>query len=143
MPETLHLLYDRRTHIFSEVNLPDDMSKTKLREKAVRLRLLADSRVNTHETANFLKFAATCASLFLLSPVLPLTDDFNTTIQLKVIRFDGEEKYYTTRIKGTNHYSLFNVSKSRKEVRREVIEKTLNAIMKQLTEDIAFFAIKN
>ena len=132
----------RRTHVFSEVNLPEDMSKTKGREKAVRLRLFVDSRVDTHETATLLKFVATCASLFLLSPVLALTDDFDTTIQLKIVRFDGEEKYYNTGMKGTNQYSIFNTSKSRKEVRREVIEKTVNALMKQLIDDIDFFATK-
>ena len=133
----------RRTYVFSEVNLAEDASKTKMREKAVRLRLYVDSKVDTHETANLVKFAATCASLFLLSPVLSLTDDFDATITLKAMRYDGEEKYYKSRMKGINHYSIFNTSQSRREARTEVTEKTLNSLMRQIMEDIDFFAMKD
>ena len=143
-PEFVRLVLGklRRTYIFSEVNLAEDASKMKMREKAVRLRLLVDSEVNTHETANLVKFAATCASLFLLSPVLSLTDDFDATITLKAVRYDGEEKYYKSRVKGTNHYSIFTISQSRREVRTEVTEKTLNSLMTQLMEDIDFYAME-
>jgi len=144
-PEFVRLVLQkiRRTYIFSEVNFVEDASKMKMREKAVRLRLLMDSEVNTHETANLMKFAATCASLFLLSPVLSLTDDFDATIMLKAVRYDGVEKYYKSRMKGTNHYSVFTVSQSRRDVRTKVIEKTLNSLMRQIMEDIDFFAMKD
>jgi len=144
-PEFVRLILQkiRRTYIFSEINLPEDASKMKMREKAVRLWLLVDSKVNMHETANLLKFAATCASLFLLSPVLSLTDDFDATITFKAVRYDGEEKYYKSRMKGTNHYSIFNTSQSRRHVRTEVTEKTLNSLMRQIMKDIDFFAMKD
>ena len=143
-PEFVRLVLGklRRTYIFSEVNRAEDVSKMKMREKAVRLRLLVDSEVNTHETANLVKFAATCASLFLLSPVLSLTDDFDATITLKAIRHDGEEKYYTSRMRGINHYSIFITSQSRREVRTEVTQRTLNSLMRQLMKDSDFFAMK-
>jgi len=46
-------------------------------------------------------------------------------------------------MKGTNHYSIFNTSQSRRNVRTEVIEKTLNSLMRQIMEDIDFFAVKD
>jgi hypothetical protein len=133
----------RRMHVFSEVNSAEEAGKTKMREKAVKLHLLVDVEVDTHEALNLVKFTATCASLFLLSPVLTLTDDFDAAIQLKAVRYDGNDKIYKTRVRGTNHYPVFGVAQSRRDARAEVMTKTLNSLMKQIMEDIDFYAMED
>jgi hypothetical protein len=133
----------RRTYVFSEVYLAGESAKTKLREKAVKLKLFVDTEVDTHEISNLVKITATCASLFLLAPVLPLKDDFDATIILKAVRYDGKERYYKSRLRGTIHYPIFGVSQSRKDARAEVMTKTLNSLMNQMMENIDFYAIKD
>ena len=133
----------RRMHVFSEVNPAEEAGKTKMREKAVKLHLLVDVEVDTHEALNLVKFTATCASLFLLSPVLKLTDDFDATILLKAVRYDGKDKIYRTRLRGTNHYPIFGVLQSRRDARAEVMTKTLNSLMRQIMEDVNFYAMED
>ena len=89
----------QRTHVFLEVSSAEKSGKTKMREKAVHLELSVDSVIEIHETTNLLKLAANCV-LFLFSSALPFKDDFDVTMALKTIRYDGEERYYKSRIKG-------------------------------------------
>jgi len=69
----------QRTHVFSEVSYVSEPVHTKDREKGVRLELSLDALIDTNQATNLLKFSAICASLFLLRPALPLSDDFDVT----------------------------------------------------------------
>ena len=114
-----------------------------MREKAVKLHLFVDVGVDTHEVLNLVKITATCASLFLLSPVLKLTDDFDASILLKAVRYDGNDKILRSRVQGTNHYPIFRVAQSRRDARTEVITKALNSLMRQIMEDVNFYAMED
>ena len=131
-----------RTHVFLEVSSAEKSGKTKMREKAVHLELSVDSVIDTNEGINQLKLAANGATLFLFSSALPFKDDFDVTMALKTIRYDGEERYYKSRIKGTNSYHLFGDEKARVEAREQVVTKSLNSLMRQIMRDVDFFAME-
>jgi hypothetical protein len=132
----------QRTHVFLEVSSAEKSGKTKMREKAVHLELSVDSVIDINETTNQLKLAANCVTLFLFSSALPFKDDFDVTMALKTIRYDGEERYYKSRIKGTNSYSIFGGEKARVEARDQVVTKSLNSLMRQVMRDVDFFAME-
>jgi len=97
----------QRTHVFLEVTLPEDSGKTKLREKAVNLELTVHGEIGTKQGTNLIKFAVNCATLFLFSSSLQNKDEFDITMALKAVRYDGREKYYENRIKGVTFYRIF------------------------------------
>jgi hypothetical protein len=132
----------QRTHVFLEVSTAEKSGKTKMREKAVHMELSVDSMIDTNETTNLLKFAVNCATLFLFSSALPFKDDFDVTMALKTIRYDGEERYYKNRIKGANCYHIFGGEKARAEAWDQVVTKSLNSLMWQVMRDVDFFAME-
>ena len=132
----------QRTHVFLEVSSAKESGTIKMREKAVHLVLSLDGVIDTNETTNLIKFAVNCATLFLFSSALPYKDDFDVTMTLKTVRYDGEERYYNSRIKGANCYRLFGGDKARSEARDQVITKTLNSLMRQIMRDVDFFAME-
>ena len=132
----------QRTHVFLEVSTSEESGKTKGREKAVKLELSLNAFIDTQKTTNLLKFSVICASLFLLRPVLSLSDDFDLTMILKAIRYDGVERYYKSWLKGTINYRIFGEVQARQEAREEAITKTLNSLMRQVMKDIDFFAME-
>ncbi len=131
-----------RTHVFLEVSSAEKSGKTKMREKAVHLELSVDSVLNINETTNQLKLVANAVTLFLFSSALPFKDDFDVTMALKTIRYDREERYYKSRIKGANSYHIFGDEKARVEARDQVVTKSLNSLMRQIMRDVDFFAME-
>lgn len=132
----------QRTHVFSEVSSAAESGQIKERKKAVKLELSLDASMDTNQATNLIKFTAICASLFLLRPVLYLSDDFDVTAVLKGIRYDGAEKYYKSRFKGTINYRLFGALQAEREAREEALEKLLNSLMRQVMQDVNYFAME-
>ena len=132
----------QRTHVFSEVSSAVESGQIKERKKAVKLELSIDASIDTNQATNLLKFSAICASLFLLRPVLYLSDDFDVTAMLKAIRYDGDEKYYRGRFKGTINYRLFGAMQAERKAREEAIQKLLNSLMRQVIRDVNYFAME-
>lgn len=132
----------QRTHVFPEVSSAEESGKTKKREKAVHLELSVNGVIDTNETTNLIKFAVNCATLFLISSALPFKDDFDITMLLKAVRYDGEERYYKSRIKGTNCYRIFGGERARNEAQEQVITKNLNSLMRQVLRDVDFYAME-
>ncbi len=132
----------QRTHVFLEVNSPEESGKTKLREKAVNLELAVNGEIETNEATNLIKLAVNCATLFLFSSTLQYKDEFDITMALKAVRYDGREKYYENRIKGAIYYPIFGGVKAREETQEHVVTKTLNALMRQIMGDVDFYAME-
>jgi hypothetical protein len=132
----------QRTHVFLQVTLPGDSGKIKMREKAVNLELSISGEIETKEATNLIKFAVNCATLFLFSSTLQYKDEFDITMVLRAVRYDGEERYYENRIQGATFYRIFEGVKAREETQDQVVTKTLNALMRQLMGDIDFYAME-
>jgi len=131
----------QRTHVFSEVSTPEESGNLPMRKKAVRLALSVNGTMEINQATNWLKLAANCVTLFLFSPAIPYKDSFDVTMMLKAVRYDGEEKNYRSRIKGSAYYGMFGGENARKAAREEVVTKLLNSLMGKVMGDIAFFAM--
>ena len=132
----------QRTHVFSEASSAVDSGQIKERKKAVKLELSLDASIDTNQATNLIKFSAICASLFLLRPILYLSDDFDVVSMLKAIRHDGSERYYKSRFKATINYRLFGAMQAEREAREEAIQKLLNSLMRQVMRDVNYFAME-
>ena len=133
-PEFLDLVLQKmtRTHVFSEVSFPLDSASMKMREKAVHLELQVTGRIRVNEFRNWTVGVLT----------LKFRDDFDVSMQLRAVRHDGEFKYYRTRIAGNSYYQFFGGENARRETEERVVEKSLNSLMRQIMEDIPFFAME-
>jgi len=143
-PEFLDLVMQkvRRTHVFSEVSYPLESGGIQMREKAVNLELQVTGRIRVNEARNWINGALNIVTLFLFSSSLQFRDDFDVTMQLRAVRYDGEAKYYRSRITGVSYYHLFGGKQARKETEEQVLTKSLNALMRQVMQDIPFFAME-
>jgi hypothetical protein len=63
-------------------------------------------------------------------------------MQLRAVRYDGEFKYYRSRITGINSYYLLGGENARRVAQERVVEKSLNVLMRQVMQDIPFFAME-
>ena len=132
----------RRTHVFSEVSFPLDSAGMQMREKAVNLELQVTGRIRVNEARNWIVGAVNFATLFLFSSTLKFRDDFDVSMQLRAVRYDGEFKYYSSRITGNCYYQFFGGENARRETEERVVEKSLNSLMRQIMQDIPFFAME-
>ena len=132
----------RRTHVFSEVSFPLDSAGMQMREKAVHLELQVTGRINVNEARNWVVGAVNFTTLFLFSSALKFRDDFDVSMQLRAVRYDGEFKYYKSRIAGNSYYQFFGGENARRETEERVVEKSLNSLMRQIMQDIPFFAME-
>ncbi len=143
-PEFLDLVLQKiiRTHVFSEVSFLLDSAGMQMREKAVNLELQVTGSIHVNEARNWIVGAVNFATLFLFSSALKFRDDFDVSMQLRAVRYDGEFKYYRNRITGNSYYQFFGGENARKETEERVVEKSLNSLMRQVMEDIPFFAME-
>lgn len=143
-PEFLDLVLQKiiRTHVFSEVSFLLDSAGMQMREKAVNLELQVTGSIHVNEARNWVVGAVNFATLFLFSSALKFRDDFDVSMQLRAVRYDGEFKYYRSRITGNSYYQFFGGENARKETEERVVEKSLNFLMRQVMEDIPFFAME-
>lgn len=143
-PEFLDLVLQKiiRTHVFSEVSFLLDSAGMQMREKAVNLELQVTGSIHVNEARNWIVGAVNFATLFLFSSALKFRDDFDVSMQLRAVRYDGEFKYYRSRITGNSYYQFFGGENARKETEERVVEKSLNSLMRQVMEDIPFFAME-
>lgn len=132
----------RRTYVFQEVATLGESGMIRNRENAIDLGLSINGVADTNEITNLVRFAANCATLFLLSSALPYKDQFDVTMVLKAVRPDGMERYYRSRIEGAAYYRFFGGEQARMKAQDEVVTRGLNALMRQLIGDVDFFAMK-
>ena len=132
----------RRTHVFSEVSYPLESGGMKMREKAVNLELQVTGSMRVNEARNWVVGAVNVVTLFLFSSALQFRDDFDVSMQLRAVRYDGEFKYYRSRITGINSYYLLGGENARRVAKERVVEKSLNVLMRQVMQDIPFFAME-
>ena len=82
--------------------------------------------------------------MFLLSPVIELDYDYAAQASLELERWDGQVKRYEARSAGTAHYHVFGATPIMiGELKGQVTEACLTALMDQLVRDTTFYMASN
>ncbi len=143
--------YDRRvvsalheTQLFSYMIYPDHGQPALLDgQKYVAVRLSVSETVDRHAGGNAFKGFVIGASMFLLTPVLPLEYGYASQMTLELQRWDGETKHYFAASEGTASYQLFGATPLlTEELKGQVTERCLNSLMAQLVSDAGFYSAR-
>lgn len=110
-------------------------------EKAIRARILLDEAIESHPGHAAWKGIVIGASMFLLTPFIPLEYDYAAHVTLELERWDGQTKRYESQSAGTARYQLFGASPLMiDELKGHVMETCLTTLARQLVLDTAFYA---
>jgi len=125
--------------LFARTGLMDDAT-TVGGEKAVHARILIDELIDPHPGDAAWKGIVIGASMFLLTPVIPLQYDYASHVSLELERWDGQIKRYESQSAGTGHYHLFGATPLMvDELKGHVMEACLTALMQQVVQDTSFY----
>ena len=109
-------------------------------EKFVRARLLFDEEIDQHAGDKAWKSIVIGASMFILTPFIPLEYDYAAHMTLELERWDGQVKRYESQSAGTAHYQLFSATPLMiDELKGHVTESCLTALMQQMVHDTTFY----
>jgi len=109
-------------------------------EKTVRARLLFDEAVDPHAGGAALKGIVIGASMYLLTPLLPLEYEYGAHLTLELERWDGQIKQYESRSSGAARYHLFGATPIMiDELKGVVTETCLTDLARQIVNDTIFF----
>lgn len=110
-------------------------------EKIVRARLLFDEAIDPHAGATALKGIVIGASMYLLTPFLPLEYEYAAHLTLQLERWDGQIKQYESQSAGTARYHLFGATPIMiDELKGHVMETCLTELARQIVKDTTFFS---
>ncbi|HET7909887.1 MAG TPA: hypothetical protein VFL19_04195, partial [Nitrospira sp.] len=110
-------------------------------EKTVRARLLFDEAVDPHAGSAAWKGIVIGASMYILTPFLPLEYDYAAHLSLELERWDGQIKRYESQSAGTARYYLFGATPIMiDELKGHVTESCLMDLARQVANDTAFFS---
>lgn len=139
-PELERRVLDRlaQTELFGKVQYPayaDDPPSG----DHVRATLTVDAQSDPHSGGAAFKGIVIGASMFLLTPLLPLEHDYGATMTLEVERSDGTSHRYQAQARGTAFYHLFGATPlAVEELRAEVLETCLVQLQRELVKDREF-----
>ncbi|MEK7236780.1 MAG: hypothetical protein AAB242_09165 [Nitrospirota bacterium] len=109
-------------------------------EKFIRARLLFDEDIDQHAGDKAWKSIVIGASMFILTPFIPLDYDYAAHVTLELERWDGQIKRYESQSAGTAHYQLFSTTPLMiDELKGHVTESCLTALMQQMVHDTTFY----
>ena len=112
-----------------------------LGDKTVRARLLFDEAVDSHAGSAAFKGIVIGASMYILTPFLPLEYEYAAHLSLDLERWDGQIKHYETRSAGSARYHLFGATPIMvEELKGHVTETCLLDLARQIASDTAFYA---
>ncbi|HKY70424.1 MAG TPA: hypothetical protein VJL88_00730 [Nitrospira sp.] len=110
------------------------------REKTVRARLLFDEAIDPHAGGAAFKGIVIGASMYLLTPLLPLEYEYGAHLTLELERWDGQVKQYESRSSGMARYHLFGATPIMiDELKGLVTETCLTDLARQIVNDTIFF----
>ena len=119
---------------------PTPSSERSLNTKIIRAHALVDEALDPHPGEAAWKGFVIGASMFLLTPLLPLEYDYAVHLTLELERWDGEIKEYQSQSAGTARYHLFGATPLvLDELKGHVTESCLTALMQQVVDDTPFY----
>lgn len=129
----------REIGLFSRSDSSDTMAAA-TQGKTIHARLVIDEAVDPHSGAAAWKGIVIGASMFLLTPVIPLEYDYASRMTLELERWDGQIKRYEGRSAGTSRFHLFGATPVMiDELKGLVTESCLIALMEQVVQDSSFY----
>lgn len=132
------LLHD--TQLFSRLIYPDHGQPALEGQKRMTAKLSVSETVDRYAGKNAFKGFVVGASMFLLTPFLPLEYSYAAQMTLDLQRWDGEMKHYTAASEGRISYQLFSATPLlTEELKGRVTERCLIALMVQLVNDAGFY----
>ena len=109
--------------------------------KFIRARLVFDEDIDQHAGDKAWKSIVIGASMFILTPLIPLDYDYAAHMTLELERWDGQVKRYESQSAGTAHYQLFSATPLMiDELKGHVTESCLTALMQQMVHDTTFYS---
>lgn len=109
-------------------------------DKTVRARLLFNEAIDSHAGGAALKGIVIGASMYILTPFLPLEYEYAAHLSLDLERWDGEVKHYESRSAGSARYHLFGATPVMiDELKGHVTETCLADLARQIARDTAFY----
>jgi len=129
----------REIGLFSRSDSSDNIGAA-TQGKTIHARLVIDEAVDPHSGAAAWKGIVIGASMFLLTPVIPLEYDYASHMTLELERWDGQIKRYEGRSAGTSRFHLFGATPVMiDELKGLVTESCLTALMEQVVQDSSFY----
>lgn len=129
----------REIGLFSHLGSTDS-AEPPATEKFIRARLLFDEAIDPHPGDAAWKGIVIGASMFILTPFIPLEYDYAAHVTLELERWDGQVKRYESQSAGTAHYQLFGATSLMiDELKGHVTESCLTALMQQMVYDTTFY----
>ncbi|HEU5201654.1 MAG TPA: hypothetical protein VFT92_02580, partial [Nitrospira sp.] len=102
---------------------------------------LFDEAIESHPGHAAWKGIVIGASMFILTPFIPLEYDYAAHVTVELERWDGQTKRYESQSAGTARYQLFGASPLMiDELKGHVIETCLTTLARQLVLDTTFYA---
>ena len=109
--------------------------------KTVHAKLRVDEAIDPHAGGAALKGIVIGASMYILTPFLPLEYDYSAHLTLELERWDGEIKRYESQAAGTARYHLFGATPIMiDELKGHVTETCLTELARQIVKDTTFFS---
>ena len=109
-------------------------------QKMVRARLQFDEAIEPHAGGAALKGIVIGASMYILTPFLPLEYGYAAHLTLELERWDGQVKRYESQSAGSARYHLFGATPIMiDELKGHVTEACLTDLTRQIVKDTAFF----
>ena len=139
-PDLERRVLDRlaNTELFARLSYPAYAEAPPSREY-VRATLTVDTHTDPHSGGAAFKGIVIGASMFLLTPLLPLEYDFGASMTLAIERPDGTSHHYHAHAQGTAFYHLFGATPlAAEELRAEVLESCLDQLQRELVKDREF-----
>ena len=129
----------RKVGLFSHLG-GTDSTEPPAGGKFIRARLLFDEDIDQHAGDKAWKSIVIGASMFILTPFIPLDYDYAAHMTLELERWDGQVKRYESQSAGTSHYQLFSATPLMiDELKGHVTESCLTALMQQMVHDTTFY----
>ena len=129
----------RKVGLFSHLG-GTDSTEPPAGGKFVRARLLFDEDIDQHAGHKAWKSIVIGASMFILTPFIPLDYDYAAHMTLELERWDGQVKRYESQSAGTSHYQLFSATPLMiDELKGHVTESCLTALLQQMVHDTTFY----
>lgn len=111
-------------------------------EKIVTGRLALSETVEPHTGGAAWRGFLIGASMFTLTPLLPLEYEYGSELVLELTRWDGQSKQYRSGASGTARYHLFGATPlAIDELKGQVLEQALSTLTQQLVGDVGFFLL--
>jgi hypothetical protein len=110
-------------------------------DKTVRARLVFDEAIDSHAGGAAFKGIVIGASMYILTPFLPLEYEYAAHLSLDLERWDGQVKHYESRSAGSALYHLFGATPIMiDELKGHVTETCLLDLARQIARDTLFYA---